>query len=138
MPVSVSGERRALNSMQGAPRRFQASLPRAMHIAAVLLVQKTKNEIVNGSKSGRQYGDHQASAPGEYSAFLSGEHLKSIDYDVQGSRQFEFGAGAPHSIFLELGTSKMEPREDLGQTVQSEDATVTRTLGQIPYKALIK
>lgn len=138
MPVSVSGEARALGSLKSGPSRFKAALPRAMHIAGVLLVQKTKTEIVNGSKSGRSYGGHTASAPGEYSAFLTGEHLHSIDYAVQGPGQFEFGAGAPYSVFLELGTSKMEPREDLGQTVRSEDASVTRVLGEIPYKALVK
>lgn len=109
-----------------------------MHMAGTLLVQKTKTEIMNGSKSGRMYGSHQASGPGEYSAYLSGEHLHSIDYAVQGPRQFEFGAGAPHSVYLELGTSKMEPREDLGQSVQSEQAAVTRILGQIPYVALTR
>lgn len=136
MGVSVSGEKRALSSLANGPAKFRAALPRAMHMAGVLLVQKTKTEIMNGSKSGRTYGNHQASAPGEYSAFLSGSHLHSIDYAVQGPSQFEFGAGAEHSAFLELGTSKMAPREDLGQSVRSEQAAVTRVLGQIPYVAL--
>lgn len=134
--VSKSGEQRANGSLQNGPARFQAALPRAMHMAGTLLVQKTKTEIMNGSKSGRMYGSHQASAPGEYSAYLSGEHLHGIDYAVQGPRQFEFGASAPHSAFLELGTSKMEAREDLGQSVRSEQQSVTRVLGQIPFVAL--
>jgi hypothetical protein len=109
-----------------------------MHKAAVLLVQKTRTEIVNGPKSGHIYGDHQASAPGEYTAFLSGEHLRSVDYAVQGPRQFEFGAGADYSVFLETGTRKLVPRRDLGRSVRSEQAVVTRVLGQIPYRALNK
>lgn len=138
MGFSAQGEKRALSSLTNGPHRFNVAMPRAMHMAATLLVQKTRTEIVNGSKSGRSYGGHQASAPGEYSAFLTGEHLRSIDYNVTGTKQFEFGAGAEHSVFLELGTSKMEPREDLGQSVRSEQAAVTNILGQIPYKALVK
>ena len=138
MGVSVSGEKRALGSLTNGPARFKAALPRAMHVAGVLLVQQSKTEIMNGSKSGRMYGGHQASAPGEYSAYLSGEHFHSIDYSVQGPRQFEFGADEPHSVFIEVGTSKMEPREDLGQSVRSEQSAVTRVLGQIPYVALSK
>lgn len=136
--VNVSGQRRAEGSLRNGPARFQAALPRAMHMAGTLLVQKTKTEIMNGSKSGRMYGSHQASAGGEYSAFLSGEQLHGIDYAVQGPRQFEFGASAPHAVYLELGTSKMEAREDLGQSVRSEQAAVTRVLGQIPYVALTR
>lgn len=138
MGFTASGEKRALNSLTNGPQRFTASLPRAMHQAGTLLVQKTRTEIINGSKSGREYGPHQASGPGEYSAFLTGSHLHSIDYSVQGTLQFEFGAGEEHSIFLELGTSKMEPKEDLGQSVRSEQVTITNVLGQVPYKALVK
>lgn len=138
MTVSVTGQKRAMNSITQAPQRFKAALPRAMHMAGTLLVQKTKTEIVNGTKSGRTYSGHQASAPGEYSAFFTGNHLRSIDYAVRGSRQFDFGAGADYSAFLELGTSKMEPREDLGQSVRSEQSAVTRVLGQKPYAALVR
>lgn len=136
MTVSVSGQKRALNSLTQGPARFRASVQRAAHIAGTLLVQKTRTEIMNGTKSGRMYGGHQASAPGEYSAFLTGAHLQSVDYRVQGPWNFEFGAGMHYSPFLELGTSKMEPREDLGQSVRSEQSAVTRALGWQPYVAL--
>ena len=138
MTVSVTGQQRALNSLNRGPQVFRASIQRAANQAATILVQTTRTGIMNGSKSGRMYGSHQASAPGEYSAFLTGEHLQSIDYNVQGPWQFEFGAGAAHSVFLELGTSKMDPREDLGQSVRSEEAAVTRILGWRPYVALTR
>lgn len=136
MTVSVSGQQRALNSITRAPATFRASIARAAHMAGTLLVQKTRTEIMNGSKSGRTYGGHTASAPGEYSAFLTGAHLQSVDYNVQGPWNFEFGAGMDYSVFLETGTSKMEPREDLGQSVRSEEAAITRALGWRPYVAL--
>ncbi len=134
---STSGEAQALAVLVQGPHRFNQGLQIAGHKAGHILKQTAKQRIRTGSRSGRMYGSHQASAPGEYSAFLTGEHFRSIDYDVNGSHSFDFGAGAKHSPFLELGTSKMEARDDLGKTVSNEEARVNRILGQVPYKYLI-
>lgn len=140
MTVSISGEARALKSLKRAPGNYRRGVNKGMHQAGSLLVAVTKREILSGSKSGRLYGSHQASAPGEYSAFLTGEHFASLDYNVNGPREFEFGAGAPHSIFLELKpeTANGGGRHDLGKTVRAEERTVTDFLGRQVYYELTR
>lgn len=136
--LKVQGQQKAQASLVNGPYRFNQGLRTAGHKSGHILKQATQHGIRNGSKSGRMYGGHQASAAGEYSAFLSGAHFRSIDYKVNGSHSFEFGAGTAYSAFLEEGTSKMDPREDLGQSVRNEQSRVTRILGQIPYSYLAR
>lgn len=69
--------------------------------------------IINGVQ-------HQASAPGEAPASVSGKLLESTRYETKGD-ELEFGAGddkTDYAKFLELGTSKMEDRPFIFVTVE--------------------
>lgn len=95
----------------------------------------TKEQMVKGAKTGRVYKVytglngrkltnpkfHRASAGGEFPARRSGNLFRSIDFTVFGSKRLEFGAKARYAKYLELGTSKMAPREFLKQTVKKLD-----------------
>jgi hypothetical protein len=61
---------------------------------------------------------HQASAPGETPARLSGEYRKSINYHIQGSNELEFGVSVKYGGDLEYGTSKIKPRPGLANSVK--------------------
>ena len=137
MGFSVKGEGRAVRSMENAPKNFKLGLRDAAHIAGRVLVRTAHKGILNGSKSGRLYKGHQASASGEYPANLSGQHLKSIDYKFNGSI-LRFGAGAHHSEYLEHGTSKMHPRPTLANADVEAGPTVRNILARIPYQRLLK
>ena len=65
--------------------------------------------IKSGPKTGRMYGSHQASAPGEYPANRTGTLAGSV-----GSRssdtEAEVGSNAPYSGYLRDGTRRMARR----------------------------
>jgi hypothetical protein len=79
-----------------------------------------RESILQGPKTGRIYYikkgsrtyKHQASAPGEPPANLTGRLRKSIDFEVRSFRQLEFGANTPYAAALELGSPqrKLLPR----------------------------
>lgn len=80
-------------------------------------------------KSGRIYRingrTHQASAPYEPPANLSGDLSRSLGFVVSGSKQMEFGdkkqsGKAPYGLFLEQGTLKMKPRPHIIRTVRDQ------------------
>ena len=74
--------------------------------------------VRTGDRSGRFYGDHRASAPGEPPAARFNSRLtKSIRYNVRGDFQCEFGDTAPYGGFLEEGTRKMAARPHVKRTV---------------------
>ncbi len=84
-------------------------------------VKHTRKLIFNPPKTGRLYMIrgmlHQASAPGEPPANLTGKLRRSVDYVVRGSSQMEFGDKELYGKFLELGTTKIAPRHHLSKTV---------------------
>lgn len=95
----------------------------------------TREQMIKGAKTGRVYKVytglngrrlsnaklHRASAGGEFPARRSGNLFRSIDFTVFGSKRLEFGAKAKYAKYLELGTSKIAPREFLKQTVKKLD-----------------
>ena len=98
-------------------------------LGADLRTSVRKDILDKTGKTGRTYVvqrggrrlRHRASAPGEFSANLSGELRGSIGFNVRGWRQLHFGAGAKHGAFQEEGTSRMRPRENLGMTVDKNE-----------------
>lgn len=84
--------------------------------------------LMSQRKTGRIYiidgKPHQASAPGEAPAILSGALFKNIDYAVRGFRQMEFGDKTqpgkfPYGRRLELGEN-IDARPHIGQTVKDK------------------
>lgn len=73
------------------------------------LHEKLLFDLIEAPKSGAVYGDHQASAPGEPPAWDTGELGESIE--ISGTPQrLRLSVGAPHLVFLEVGTVHMAPR----------------------------
>ena len=76
---------------------------------SVYMAEEMKKSISSGAKSGRRYGNHTSSAPGQSPANWTGKLLKSIK--VQKSKGIAFVyITAKYAEFLEFGTSKMRPR----------------------------
>lgn len=95
-------------------RKFQAVHNKAairefLNDVADTTVKKFRDGITSGPKTGRRYGSHQASAPGEYPAIVSRKLLRSIKKRVT-SVDSEVGSNVFYSRFLADGTSKMAPR----------------------------
>lgn len=61
---------------------------------------------------------HQSSAPGQPPANLSGKLKRSFSYLVRGYDEIEWGSSAPHAVFLEEGTDRMEARPFLQKIQQ--------------------
>lgn len=90
---------------------------------AVSLMQ---GRILSGPKSGRTYGAHRASAPGESPASETGELVNGFSVTSRPGGA-EVHNSAEHWSLLEYGTSKMAPRPFVGAVLaenQSELADV--------------
>lgn len=88
-----------------------------------------QNMIRTGIRTGRIYGTHQASAPGEPPANWTGKLAVSVGSRVYGWSRMEFGEEAFYGRFLEHGTVKMEPRPHVGRTVNEKSKDNFNTLG---------
>lgn len=72
-------------------------------------IESNTKEDMAGPKSGRWYGSHQASAPGESPAIDTRELIESIGHEVRGT-EGEVYADAEHAFYMEYGTTTIAPR----------------------------
>lgn len=107
--------------IQKAPIFFRNGIRSALYEVGAENVQQTKKFIYDPPKTGRVYlyrgRPHQASAPGESPAHMSGGLQRNVDYRVRGTREVEFGDKIYYGKFLEDGTMKMAPRPHIRRTV---------------------
>lgn len=76
---------------------------------SVYMAEEMKKSIASGAKSGRRYGSHTSSAPGQSPANWTGKLLRSIKIQKTKGMAFVY-ITAKYAEFLEFGTSKMRPR----------------------------
>ena len=85
--------------------------------------------ILDGPKSGRMYGRHQASAPGEAFASDTGATVRSIRVDHEpGSMSATVRVGG-HGQKMEFGTSKIAPRPFARPAFNNKRAAMIATIG---------
>lgn len=77
--------------------------------AAEFMAADMKKRITSGPKSGRRYGNHISSAPGQSPANWTGALVRSIKVKKEKHRAFVF-IEKKYAEYLEFGTSKMAPR----------------------------
>lgn len=141
--VRPSDSRDFFKGVLGNTRKaFEQGINQGLHQAGFNLVKTFRDGVQRQPKTGRIYSigakrgrrgtrknRHQASAPGEYPAILSGDYLKAIDFNVRGSKELEFGNSDEKAVVLELGSRNMAPRSALLQSIdaRSKDIDVILT-----------
>lgn len=140
MMMRVIGEEH-LRGLFGLAARFRIGVTLGAHTAGQILVRTTQQGMIQGPQTGRVYPGQrrQSSAPGQYPAVQTGQLLGSIEYQVQGSSQLEFGSrgafngGFDYAQAQQLGTSKMAPRPYLTLTVNKTRDRIAKILGDSIY-----
>lgn len=84
------------------------------------VLKENRRLIKSTQKTGRMYGTHQASAPGEAPANRTGKLYSSGNYGVRNWQQAYIGEDAEYAVFLELGTRKMVKRPHLIRAINNK------------------
>jgi hypothetical protein len=131
---------KSLNRLNGMGPRFKGALGDAADAAGKLLVRTSQQGQAHGGKSGRLYGSHQASAPGEYSAPRTWSLHNSTRYEVSGAQFLRFGVGTHYGAFQELGTSKMgarpNARPNVRMSYEANQSTLENVFGAQLFQRL--
>lgn len=128
----------SVGELRGRGRRLRQRLRTVVEETAESILERTREEM-RGPKSGRWYGAHQASAPGEAPAIDTEDLLKSghvepapegdlaadVVFDDPAAAPMEYGAPAAHiepRPFLQPAMmAELEPmRERLAQALNGE------------------
>lgn len=122
------------HKLEGIDRLTKRAVRQGMFKWARDLKTTANKDILSKDKTGRIYRirlpsgrirRHQASAPGETHANLTGTLRRSIGWNVVSSDRLEFGYGldrvkeAPeYAQWLEFGSSRMSPRPSIQNTIK--------------------
>lgn len=124
--------RRVIAEIKRHDQYFRSGIRKALHEIGKEVVKEDRRLITVGPKTGRVYlikgRFHQASAPGEAPANLTGRLKNSASYVVHSEYKMEVGESAPYAKFLEDGTSKMDPRPHLIKAVENTSRTAENAL----------
>jgi hypothetical protein len=104
--------------------------------AASALKRRLVSVLTTGSRSGKMYGNHQASAPGEppikYLGKSNGGHLhESIKIQTVNQYATAVYVKAEHAIYLEYGTKFIEPRPFMTMASTLAQKQMSRKIGNI-------
>ena len=96
---------------------------------------KAKKLIATSPATGRKYGGHRASAPGEPPASDTGGLLNNWptpkkNFTATGA-EIEGGPGQEHASHLDLGTVKMDSRPFMRPALDENEAEIERAGGSI-------
>jgi hypothetical protein len=101
-------------AMAGVESDLQARIEKGtlngLKALALMAQGDAQRRVLKGPKTGRWYGRHRASAPGEAPANDTGFLAGSIKIEVTEKLQVDLRALAPYAIHLEYGTVNMRPR----------------------------
>lgn len=123
--INDKGEKRFFGSVLNLKKHTKSGIKRAFHKSGQQLKNSFQAEVKFGLKTGHMYGRHQASAPWETPANLTGNYAKSIGFNVSG-QELRFGNSAAYAGRLEFGTSRMEPRPGLSNAIQDQERNIVR------------
>lgn len=107
------------------------------------IYEETLRLVLDTSKSGKVYknyrtgGVHQASAPNESFANMTGNALKNTNKKAV-KMEGEVVAAYEYALALELGTPKMAPRPTLGRALQNTIPNLTKIVSKPIQKVLKK
>lgn len=112
--VTITTKIENAEQVQAALRRYGDSavreIGRAINAHALDVRGDIQRRIQRGPKTGRVYGGHQASAPGEAPATDTGTLVSSITYRKTAPLAAEIESRLPYAAMLEFGTTRMDPR----------------------------
>lgn len=119
---------------------MQRGINQGLHQAGFNLTKTAKDGIQRGPKTGRVYARRgrrkRASAPGEYAGIVTGDYLNAMAFEVHGASEMVFGNADFKAAFLELGTSRMEPRPALTLSVDAREKDTLQVLRQSGFSAV--
>lgn len=138
----IKDAKKVIVGMTREYHKHQRGIENGLYVIGDLVGNRVKQLIKQGPKTGRVYrirgANHQASAPGEAPANLTGRLAKSYNYNVHGPFQMEVGESAPYAGFLEDGTRKIKPRPHMIRAINETQGDAVRVFHDEVNKVIRK
>jgi len=136
----IRNTKKQLRKVRTHKRLIDYGIRAALYTSGADLVDDVRKRINEPPKTGIKYSGlpNRSSSPGESPATQSGRLMKSSSYTVRGSSQMTFGEKANYAKFLEMGTSRMQSRPHMSESIKSLSRNIIRDLGQTAYNMILR
>ena len=129
---AAQGTDQSLNRIAGLMSATRQALNDGWDESGAIVSKELVRILTTGPRTGRVYTirgrKHQASAPGEPPAKLTGALARSVDHKVTGWHTMQVGEEADYAGYLEKGTGRIAPRPHLTVAVNLTKVTVMDVL----------
>lgn len=143
--IKITANRDTRINLRRLCRPYKRVQERALHNALMDIgsdvTELIAKYILGPPKTGRIYiingRPHQASAPFESPAELTGRLRRSINFSARGGRQLTIGESAPYAAALEMGTrdNRILPRPHIIRAIKARHRSTRKTLIEYLNKA---
>jgi HK97 gp10 family phage protein len=116
-----------------ALQQVNTAATRGMRKAGTVIIKEMRRLMTEEPKSGRLYGTHRASAPGEPAASDTGRLVKSFLSKITKENDrivLTINSDQPHFKWVEQGTTKMEKRPVVPPAVKNMTPQIIRLIAQ--------
>lgn len=123
------------NAYKRYAKTLEKSVKDAIGIAGNLVRNTAITSIQTGAKSGRRYGKHTASAPGQAPATDTGVLQNNIVLNIEATGLVaNVESRAKYSVFLEFGTTKMKARPFMFPALEQNKPRIRRLFANVKGK----
>lgn len=112
-----------------ASKRIVAGAEKGLDRCARIIITEALRLILETAKTGRIYGTHQASAPGEAPASETGDLISKFKKYRRGTK-LTVSNFSDHAALLELGTQRMLPRPFMAPAIANTAKDCQRALAE--------
>tara|TARA_Y100001937_G_C6873274_1_gene221552 strand:- start:37 stop:447 length:411 start_codon:yes stop_codon:yes gene_type:complete len=123
------------NAYKRYAKTLEKSVKDAIGVAGNLVRNTAITSIQTGAKSGRRYGKHTASAPGQAPATDTGFLQNNIILNIEATGLVaNVESRAKYSVFLEFGTTKMKARPFMFPALEQNKPKIRRLFANVRGK----
>lgn len=122
-----------------ALQQVNSAATRGMRKAGTVVIKEMRRLMLEEPKSGRLYGDHRASAPGEPPASQSGRLVRSFKPEInkQGDKiTLTISSSEPHFRWTEGGTARMKKRPLVEPAFKNSTPRIIATIALEMHKTI--
>ena len=131
MRIDVRVDLRGVRSIERAftTGAGRSAIMEGLKDGAHVIQSLAQRSILSGPKTGRKYGVHRASAPGEAPANDTGTLVRGIEVRKgQEDFTYEVHSIADYAGYLEYGTSRMAPRPYLQPAAKKAEPDIVKLI----------
>lgn len=136
--IKVEGQAKLKAKLEDYSDDVLHELRKAVDATGIMIRSSIVKKIQRSAATGRQYGKHRASAPGEPPATDTGRLASSITFDASaktGKIEAEVKSIVNYAAYLEYGTRKMAKRPSWLPSIEEEKPKFRKRLEAAVRKA---